>query len=311
MGTYQEIDVGTTANDGTGDPLRTAMIKVNESLANAFSNPTVTSWVTVGNTTSNVILTSNSTAAPSVQVANATNSSKSVVNTYTIQVSNNTYTANLTAAQLSIGNTTSGAFRATVNSSVIAIGNATSNVFANGTNISIANNTQGSIVIHPNRILVGANVSINNQAISCGNTSANLLLDYSIVRVANGTSGQANVEPGKITVGANVTINTTMATLPAANVVSNTGFTLGSHTAAANGYTFLPNGLKMTWGWVLSNTSTGSISFADVFSTAVFSITATGNTADYVYFTARTVSGATVRTSNATATNVYYIAIGK
>lgn len=305
MGTYQTIDVGTTANDGTGDPLRTAMIKVNESFANAFADPVITKTVTVGNSSVNVVIAN----TPSMTFANSTVSG--VINSIATQFSNSTYVANLSPMQLRLGTSLTDDSNVTINTSATFIGNATANVTITSPVISVANSTQGNVRVFPNRILVGANVSVNNIAASFGNSSANLVMDYSVIRIANGTSGMANVEPGKITVGANVTINTSIATVPSANITSNTGFTLGSSTSAANGYTFLPNGLKMVWGWVLSNTTVGSATFADVFSTSVFSVTATGNTNDSVYITARTVSNVTIRTSNTTGTNVNFIAIGK
>lgn len=305
MGTYQNIDVGTTANDGTGDPLRTAMIKVNENFANAFVDPVITQTVTVGNSTVNAVIAN----TPSMSFSNSTWSG--VINSIATQFSNTTYVANLNAMQLRLGTSTTNDSNVTINTSAAFIGNATANVTITSPVISVANSTQGNVNIYPNRILVGANVSVNNIAASFGNSSANLVMDYSVVRIANGTAGMANVEPGKITVGANVTINTTMITVRNANVTTNTGFTLGSSNGSANGYTYLPNGLKMVWGWVLANTTVGDATFNDAFSTAVFSVTATGNTADYVYVTARTVSNVNIRTSNTTGTNVLFIAIGK
>ena len=35
--TFQPINVGTVANDGTGDPLRTAFIKVNANFSEIYS----------------------------------------------------------------------------------------------------------------------------------------------------------------------------------------------------------------------------------------------------------------------------------
>lgn len=304
MGTYQVIDVGTTANDGTGDPLRTAMIKVNESFANTFTDPVITKTVTVGNSTVNAVIAN----TPSMTFANST--ATGVINSVASQFSNSTYVANLNAMQLRLGTSLTNDSNTTVNTSAMFVGNSTASVLVTSPVVSVSNSTQGNVRVYPNRILVGANVSVNNIAASFGNSSANLVMDYSVIRIANGTSGMANIEPGKVTVGANLTINTTIVTTPAANVTSNTGFTLGSSSAAANGYTYLPNGLKMVWGWVLANTTVGNATFADAFGTAVYSVTATGNTADYVYITAKTVSNVSIKTSNTTGTNVYFIAIG-
>ena len=58
--TRQNISVGTVANDGTGDPLRTGMIKVNENFTELYTDAPISNTVTVGNTTVNTFV--NSTA---------------------------------------------------------------------------------------------------------------------------------------------------------------------------------------------------------------------------------------------------------
>ena len=41
------LDVGTNANDGTGDTLRDAMVKVNTNFTELFSSPLIASGITV------------------------------------------------------------------------------------------------------------------------------------------------------------------------------------------------------------------------------------------------------------------------
>ena len=41
----QNIGVGSTANDGTGDPLRNAMVKINSKLKSIFTRPFPTAKV--------------------------------------------------------------------------------------------------------------------------------------------------------------------------------------------------------------------------------------------------------------------------
>lgn len=58
--TAQVIDVGTDANDGTGDDLRTAFEKVNANFAATFTNLTVAGYIqfpTVTTTQKNAIAT--------------------------------------------------------------------------------------------------------------------------------------------------------------------------------------------------------------------------------------------------------------
>ena len=64
------IDVGNAANDGAGDPLRTAMIKTNNNFAEIYSAGPVTSNVKIANNTvtiatanANLILQANGTGS--------------------------------------------------------------------------------------------------------------------------------------------------------------------------------------------------------------------------------------------------------
>lgn len=154
-----------------------------------------------------------------------------------------------------------------------------SNAYVN-TNITVGNNSVNTII---NSTAISVNVVSSNSRIIVGNSSVNT--------VANST---------------NITTNT-------ANIVSNT-LTLGTSTVAANGYTYLPNGLKMNWGWVLANSTTaGAVTFSSAFTTNAYIVIATSNTATPTY-QAGVVSwnktGANVVTGNTTSTNVFWTAIG-
>ena len=52
----QNISVGTVANDGTGDPLRTGMIKVNDNFTELYTDAPVSNTVTVGNNSVNTFI---------------------------------------------------------------------------------------------------------------------------------------------------------------------------------------------------------------------------------------------------------------
>lgn len=101
----------------------------------------------------------------------------------------------------------------------------------------------------------------------------------------------------------------------AINAVSNT-FNLGTSTIAANGYTFLPNGIKMNWGTVICN-STSSVTWSSPFATNAVSVMVTPiTTAVYVgvntaYVSAVTATTGTIRSASTTTTaTVYFMAIG-
>jgi len=74
--TQQIIDVGSTANDGTGDPIRSAFIKTNDNFTELY-NPTtvsVTGNVTGGNVSSSGFV------AGTIQLTNASSDPGTAVN---------------------------------------------------------------------------------------------------------------------------------------------------------------------------------------------------------------------------------------
>lgn len=295
----QVVDVGTTANDGTGDPLRTAMVKINENFDEVYANLTMTNIMTVGNSTVN------SSVSNTAGFFTGNSTSFFRANNNQMRVSNTTVNSYLTPDTLLIGENTS------ITTTLFTTGNTTENVSISKTYLEMAN-TQANTRIYPNRLVVGANVQVNTIAISAVNSISNTTIDSGVLTIANTTTGRANVEPGKITVGANVIVNTTMITAPSVNVTSNS-LGLGSSTVSGNGYTYLPNGLKMNWGWVSANSSDGNAVFTNAFSTAVYSVVATSNTATATYqagVTAINLGNTNIRTSNDTSTNVRWIAIG-
>ena len=100
-----------------------------------------------------------------------------------------------------------------------------------------------------------------------------------------------------------------------ATVDGNT-FTLGtSSVSAANGYSFLPNGLKMNFGRFVCNT-VSMVTFANAFATAPISIIVTPANVVYVsantpyVLTANTTTANIYSASTTTASNCYYIALG-
>lgn len=191
----QVVNVGSSPNDGTGTPLRDAMVIINDNFLELYTNPVVNTSITVGNSSVNTVV------------------------------------------------------------------NSTSLVFGN-----------------------------NSSTIKVGNTTINT--------VANSTGFWAN--------GGTISANTVKC-------ISNT-INVGTYTAAANGYTYLPNGFKMNYGYVFANSSVGNATFSSAFDTICYVVTATSNTAAQSYEAAVTATNTTVaviRTSNTTAVNVYYMAIGR
>jgi hypothetical protein len=99
-----------------------------------------------------------------------------------------------------------------------------------------------------------------------------------------------------------------------ATVDGNT-FTLGTSTIASNGYSYLPNGLKMNFGRFVCN-SVSMVTFTNAFATGVLSISVTPANSVYVgantpyVFTANNTTANIYSASTTTTSNCYYIALG-
>lgn len=171
----------------------------------------------------------------------------------------------------------------------------TSNNVTVANNIFIGNSTVNSTVNSTSIIFSGV-VKANSSVVAVG---SNIVINTSTVFIGNST--------------VNSTSNSSYFQIASANVTTNTGLTVGSSTKNANGYTYLPNGLKFVWGWVAANTSVGNATFSTAFTTSNYVVTAVGDTTTATYQPAVTATNTTVaviRTANVTAINIYWMAIG-
>lgn len=211
----------------------------------------------------------------------------------------------------------------TINTSIILIGNSTANVTANSILVSVANSTStanlqpnqlfvGTSKVNSTAIAAGSNLTIDTVKLFVGNTIANLTANSILVSVANSTS-TTNVSPLGVSVGT-VVVNSALVTTPSANVTSNTGLKLGTSSATANGFTYLPNGILFQWGSASANSTESTIAFASTF-TNLYSIVLTPESSTYnvtyiPIILASNTSAANVVTANATSITVRYSAIG-
>lgn len=261
MANPNTINIGTSPNDGTGDPIRDAFSKVNSNFNLLFTSFVADTSVIVGNTTVNTVISNTGLTS--------SNATDTVVATLTnFKIGNTTANASLTGAAFAI-NGTAAIGSASVNTSAVALGNSTVNSALNVSTLQLVNST--------------ANVSVVPGSIFVGNSSVNAVVNSSMIRVSS----------------ANVTTNT---------------LSLGSSTDAANGYTYLPNGFKLNWGWASVNSSVGNAIFTAAYSVNAYVVTATGNSSVATYevsVLSRNNSTVEIRTANAASINVQWMAIGK
>lgn len=157
-----------------------------------------------------------------------------------------------------------------------------SNTLVNITSVTISNATSTAV----------ANVT----TLALGNGSANAVLTTTSLAVQNSTASVQVVNPANLYVS------------------SNTGFNLGTSSKAANGYSYLPNGLLAQWGWVSANTTAGQITFPIAFSATPYTIQLTpalqaSNNA-YIVAGPNNTTANVRNQSTGTGSNVYYFALG-
>jgi len=204
---------------------------------------------------------------------------------------------------------------AVINSSSITIKSGNT-ITLNPTTVKVGNASVNSTLAHNSLLIRGgsANAQINSTSVKCFGSTGNATVNSTMIQVAN-SGGTANLQPTRLSIGATV-VNTTVVSVQQVNVTSNT-LTLGQSNVSSNGYTRLPNGLLYQWGMVSANSTSTKIDFPVSFQNtgAIYSLTLTPRNATYdsSYFAmviTQSASNTTIKTGNATSTNVYYTAIG-
>jgi len=199
------------------------------------------------------------------------------------------------------------------NSSTFKIGNTTANATVTSTVLSVSGNTTiGSATVNTTAVLVGnstVNTFVSQSNLTIRTSASNLTVNSSILTVGNST--------------VNTTANSSRITTASANLTSNT-LLLGSGSTGssvgtanfANGYSRLPNGLLMQFGYnaavnstanVTTFSSVGGVSFVNLFSVSVSST----NTTHYVAVVSANSTAIVLQANATTNTGVYWTAIGK
>jgi hypothetical protein len=98
--------------------------------------------------------------------------------------------------------------------------------------------------------------------------------------------------------------------------ISSNVFNLGTPSVTANGFNPAPSNVFMQWGWRSTNSTSGFVAFPTTFPTGVFVVVASSNTGasgnkTFVpAVTQQNTSGCTIVSANATAANVFWMAVG-
>jgi hypothetical protein len=202
----------------------------------------------------------------------------------------------------------------TVNSVVsntggLTVSSTTANTIVNTDYVKLSSNSTANATINSSSLSLSDLAIVNTTVVFIGNSTVNTSHSVATLQLANSTTN-TTITPSSVFVG--TFANSSYIKVDSANVTSNT-LTLGTSEAAANGYTYLPNGFKLVWGTVSANSSDGQAVFSNAFSTAVYNISATSN-ATGTYAAAvisQNTIAAEIRTANDASTDVFFSAIGK
>jgi hypothetical protein len=275
----QTINVGATANDGTGDGIRTAYIKCNDNF-NELYNTTITP-TSLPNGTSNV------SVADSANVTISIAGSANVVN-FAGSVSE--FTGNITATgDISVGNSLTITQDVTIGDQLIINGSFGSNVLpdtnltrtlgnatlrflsmntgtvdASGNITSGANIAGANIIASRDVIIAGQHITTGNVTSSGNISGGNLLTGGRVVATGNLVTSAQVVATGNIT-GLNITATGSANVTAGGFFVGDGGF-LSNVTAASNvAVTQIANGTSVVGisssGGNVELTSGGTLSF--------------------------------------------------
>lgn len=197
----------------------------------------------------------------------------------------------------------------TINSIIVSTGSTANMLVTNSTGVFFPTNT----TFNGNLLFVDATnnrVGIKNTAPTSDLTvTGNVDIDAGVLFV----DGVNN----RVAVGGNTTPAVTLQVTGTMNVSTNT-FNLGASTLAANGYVFLPFGLKLNWGRVAAaNTAAGTFAtFSSPYASAPYIVQVSHQSGVMrnvppMVITSNT-TGANISSGNAatTGTNVFFMAIG-
>ena len=242
----QEINIGTSANDGTGDPLRTAFDKINDNVSEIYTNLGGDSLSNLGHTgntlqsldtNGNIVLSPNGTGTvelPAISF-NDNNITGSRSNENLNISASGTGNVNVASAMTTIGQTVTGNIAVTGNVTVTGNETITGNVTVTGAtdvdNIKLdgntisTTNTNGDLTLSPNgtgAITLGS-VKINGTTISSDDSSVIKIAEELNVNTISSDDSTAIQINDTINVSGNIAttdITATTATLTTGTVTN-------------------------------------------------------------------------------------------
>ena len=331
-----------TATDGNVNTVvNTSVYYVGNSVANTTISA---NGITISANGQGYFRMGNSSVNSSVNVTSvyvSNSSGTSYLNPTTINVGNSSVNSSVNSTSFYSGVTGTGTGGLVANSTLIFVGNNTVNAYLNTTGLNVnavtIANTTGVYTgtVNAASLTVGTSFIANTTGVYHTGTvnAASLTVGGAEVVNSTGIYTTGTINAASLTVGGAEVVNAlgvyTTGTVNAAShtigttFIANTSaitftpntFTLGTSTTTANGYTYLPNGLKMNYGFVAANSTVGNVTFSSAYTTAAYVVMLTSaNTvaaANVPYISSQNTTVAVIRSASvAAATTIYYLAIG-
>jgi hypothetical protein len=220
--TYEYVDVGAQPDDGTGDPLRTAYIKINNNFAQLQQFGTTK----ISNGSSNINIP---TAGGAIIAGVGGQSGVMTITTTGVTSSSLTATGNVVSQTNFVGN----GYYLTDISSASALINGTSNVSIPVTNGNVNTVANGNLTlgVADRLVTIFGNLSVTGNATIAGNITRNSISYGSSELGFFASDGNANVT---ISGTSNVAVFTTTGLSVNGNIIS-TGNTVGSNIVGTQG----------------------------------------------------------------------------
>jgi len=187
---------------------------------------------------------------------------------------------------------------------VLNIGSSTPNTLINATSVNTGTFSVGSTFTANSTLVNAAAVNVTG-AVNSASQTVTGLTNTNTLNVTGAVNTATVFATGSINAASVFLANST-----ALKHGTNT-FTLGTSSVAANGYTYLPNGLLMQWGHLTYGSITSTISFPISFTINCYSLSVMSfnSTSANFYIGTFTKVGASI-TSNASSGSFLWTAIG-